>query len=537
MGIRRILIENFRSIKHANMDVSAFNIFVGQNNHGKTNLFEAIEWLYEGGPKKGQDLASLVFCKDTTQEMFVEVEFDGASKGAERMKNAANKTKMLDVLGGKNVIAVRRSTNEPKKRTVIIDGKRIDKLPTGFDAAFNDFLPRLEYVDTQKCFDDVAKYSKGTPVAIMLSGVLATILENSAQYRTFQDKFNELFGSDTSDVKIELDKLSKKVKVYLEKQFPDCSKVSFTVTPPVFEDLLKNFDTSVDDGIETSAAEKGDGMQRALMLSILQAYSDFRREHDDIGKSFLFFIDEAELHLHPTAQRNLKNVLLNISSQGDQVFINTHSSVLVVDEGEGQSIFKVEKIERETNFTVVDKSEKANIVYDLLGGTPADLLLPRNFLIVEGKTEQILLTKLISKFYADRPEIQIIQANGDAVQAERSINAVEQVFKPIEKSLYKDKVVILLDQPRKQETLDGFLSNHCDLRTGGQVFPLSTSSIEEYYPNKNGWRKTASEVARMTTHQKVTLAKKVSENISQADFESEMPIVFNCLSKCWANAF
>ncbi len=537
MRIKRILIENFRSIKHTSISLDVFNIFVGQNNHGKTNLFEAIEWLYEGGPKKGQDPASLVFGKATSKEMFVEVEFDGALEGAARMKNAANKTKMVEVLGGKDSIAVRRSTNDPKKRTVTIDGKKIEKLPTGFDAAFNDFLPRFEYVDTRKYFEDVAKYSKGTPVAIMLSGVLTTILEKSEQYRTFQQKFDELFGSDKSDVKIELDKLSNKVKVYLEKQFPDCSKVTFAVTPPVFEDLLKNFDTSVDDGIETSAAEKGDGMQRALMLSILQAYSDFRKENDDIGKSFLFFIDEAELHLHPTAQRNLKNVLLNISTQGDQVFINTHSSVLVVDEGEGQKIFKVEKVERETNVTEIDKSEKPNIVYDLLGGTPADLLLPRNFLIVEGKTEQTLLTKLISKYYAAKPEIQIIQANGDVVQAERSINAVEQVFKPLEKSLYKDKAVILLDRPKKQETLDGFLGNHSDLRTGGQVFVLPTSSIEEYYPDKNGWRKTSNEVAAMSADKKVKLAKKLSGDISQQDFESEMKVIFEALSKCWANAF
>ena len=144
----------------------------------------------------------------------------------------------------------------------------------------------------------------------------------------------------------------------------------------------------------------------------------------------------------------------------------------------------------------------------MLGGTPADLLLPRNFLIVEGKTEQTLLTRLISKYYAAKPEIQIIQANGDVVQAERSINAVEQVFKPIEKSLYKDKVVILLDRPKKQETLDGFLANHTDLRTDGQVFVLPTSSIEEFYPDKNGGRKTADEVAAMTTHKKIKLAKK-----------------------------
>ena len=81
-----------------------------------------------------------------------------------------------------------------------------------------------------------------------------------------------------------------KVKLYLERQFPDCTKVVFEVAPPVFEDLLKNFDTTVDDGIETAASEKGDGMQRALMLAILQAYADFRKSREDIGKSFLFFI-------------------------------------------------------------------------------------------------------------------------------------------------------------------------------------------------------------------------------------------------------
>ena len=40
------------------------------------------------------------------------------------------------------------------------------------------------------------------------------------------------------------------------------------------------------------ASEKGDGMQRALMLAILQTYCAFRREKgDDSSKYFLFFID------------------------------------------------------------------------------------------------------------------------------------------------------------------------------------------------------------------------------------------------------
>ena len=55
---------------------------------------------------------------------------------------------------------------------------------------------------------------------------------------------------------MELDRLSGKVKIYLEKQFPDCMKVAFEVSPPVFDDLLKTFDTTIDDGIETKATEK-----------------------------------------------------------------------------------------------------------------------------------------------------------------------------------------------------------------------------------------------------------------------------------------
>ncbi len=393
MQIKVIKIENFRSIKHAELGPIKFNVFVGQNNHGKTNFFEAVQWFF-GGTKKGELIQDIRFCRKGTDEIFVEIEFEGAQEGAERMKNESGKTKIKKMLEGSDNVIVRRSSKDEKNRSLIVKGKLIEKLPTGFDRALNDFLPRFEYVDTKKYFEDVAKYTKSAPVGVMLSGVLTTILETSKQYQKFHKQFEELFGGAESDVKIELDNLSGKVKTYLEKQFPDCTKVKFEVAPPIFEDLLKNFDTEIDDGIVTPASEKGDGMQRALMLAILQAYADFRKERDDIGKSFIFFIDEAELHLHPTAQRNLKNVLLDLSIKGDQVFINTHSSVLVVDEHEEQKIFKVEKIEKETFISPLKELDKPNVIFELLGGSPGDLLLPNNFLIVEGKSEIEFLTRV-----------------------------------------------------------------------------------------------------------------------------------------------
>ena len=43
------------------------------------------------------------------------------------------------------------------------------------DKALNDLLPRFEYVDTRKHFDDVSSYKKTTPMGIMLSSLLTEI--------------------------------------------------------------------------------------------------------------------------------------------------------------------------------------------------------------------------------------------------------------------------------------------------------------------------------------------------------------------------
>ncbi len=39
MKIKKIVVENYRSIKKVELEPSKFSVFVGQNNHGKTNFF------------------------------------------------------------------------------------------------------------------------------------------------------------------------------------------------------------------------------------------------------------------------------------------------------------------------------------------------------------------------------------------------------------------------------------------------------------------------------------------------------------------
>jgi putative ATP-dependent endonuclease of the OLD family len=550
MKITRIKIENFRSLKKVEFATTDFNIFVGQNNCGKTNFFEAIEFFFNG-VGRGANLDDLKFKRVAANEILVEVEFSGAINGAENMQHVANRTKIETALNSSDTVVFQRTSGNPTKRTMLVNGNVVTP-GTGFDAALNDFLPKFEYISTKHYYDAVAKYSKTTPIGIMLSGVLNTILQTNQQYREFQAKFAELFEDDDSEIKAEFEAIGEKVKVHLEKQFPDTTKVKFEVSAPIFDDLLKSFSTSIDDGVETSAEEKGDGMQRALMLAIIQAYADFRKENDDLGKSFLFFIDEAELHLHPTAQRNLKNVLHILSQDTDQVFINTHSSVFVADNYPNQSILKVEKTSGETEIDITSDLDKPYVIFELLGGSPSDLLLPKNFLIVEGQSEFELLTRVIKRFYSDKPVIQIVKANGDIDQAERSINAIEKVYSPLDTSIYQNKLVLMLDQPSSQTTggVQAFRQTYRHLDRNSQIFILPLRDIEQCYPNQvcpiyTNWQKSQTDLdavnARgekiITGKKKKQLAKHVGANISQQQFETDLNVCFDALTKCWDLAF
>ena len=535
MRITKLTIHNFRSIQLAEFTPAAFNVLAGQNNHGKTNLFEAIEWFYNGSG----DLAQIAHRRDRGNEVAVEVEYSGIQSGIDAIRNEATRVKFANFADGRDVLRVIRSGRDASKRQLWDEkkGEWTQKNFAGFDKAFNDCVPRLQYVSTRTRLAEVSKWGKKTPIGEMLSGVLNAILETSEPYRDFKQKFDDLFTGNGSEVKQELDKLASRVKEHLEQQFPECTKIGFGVTPPVFDDLLKSFETMVDDGIETLAEEKGDGMQRALMLAILKTYSDHRREVDELGKRFLFLIDEAELHLHPTAQRQLKRALLQLAENGDQVFINTHSSVLVADEADVQSLWRVEKRSGATSICKIAEADKPDLVYELLGGSPADLLFPKNFLVVEGASEDQFIWRIVRRFYSDRPWVKVIRAEGDHEMQRRSMGALNVAFTPLYQTpVYANRFALLCDKPHadRQADFDKFIKCYQALVDRGQIHISPFGSLEECYPLP--WQKSSEEVRRMSSREKAELAVVVGDSMTQTQFEQEMPQVYAALTFAWTNA-
>ncbi|WP_299666527.1 AAA family ATPase [uncultured Psychromonas sp.] len=82
------------------------------------------------------------------------------------------------------------------------------------------------------------------------------------------------------------------------------------------------------DGSEGSIplSARGDGFRRITMMSYFEYLAE--EKHSD-HQNIIFAFEEPETFLHPSAQENLFEKLNDISSAGYQVFMTTHSPVLV----------------------------------------------------------------------------------------------------------------------------------------------------------------------------------------------------------------
>lgn len=46
MKIKKLIINNFRAFKHAEIDFDNFNCIIGKNDSGKSTILAALEWFF-----------------------------------------------------------------------------------------------------------------------------------------------------------------------------------------------------------------------------------------------------------------------------------------------------------------------------------------------------------------------------------------------------------------------------------------------------------------------------------------------------------
>jgi putative ATP-dependent endonuclease of OLD family len=337
MYIKEVKIKNFRSIVNPvnkTIKCEKFNVFIGQNNHGKSNIFRVLDWFFNGG-----DFAEHQ-TKGSSEYPEVEIVFGDAGSGLNAMLD--RKDIIEKYIDNEDNIIIIREVRDNRARLFIVDNEGKKHNPAGIDGALRDYLPKFRYINARDHADKHDGYRRRNVIGELLSDIVERVTKDD-EFNKFKQAFSEFIKKTFN---LEQGKISNKIKEYLNEQFDNTIKeFSLTLVAPEFEDLMKNFTIRLDDGAETRIDEKGDGIQRALIIAMFRLLSE--EQGDGNGKKTIFCIDEVENHLHVATQRLMVDSFYKMIEKGGQVFINTHSPVFM-QSGEDRAIFKVEKSGNET---------------------------------------------------------------------------------------------------------------------------------------------------------------------------------------------
>jgi predicted ATPase len=166
----------------------------------------------------------------------------------------------------------------------------------------------------------------------------------------------------------------------------------------------------------------------------------------------VLLIDEPEIGLHADMQKRLFRVFKKLSKDGYQIFIATHSH-LFIDKQQPHHNFRVKRSGNDFDLHRLEtQADIAVAIYNFLGSSPADLMMPSNFIIVEGESDKRFLLAIMRRFYADQLQgknIIIQTSKGDVTnkQIPKTLTSVEKMYTILEENnLYKDRAVVLVDK-------------------------------------------------------------------------------------------
>lgn len=162
---------------------------------------------------------------------------------------------------------------------------------------------------------------------------------------------------------------------------------------------------SIDDGYPTSVEDQGNGLQRCLILALLQTLAEQKTKNVTTGPKNILIIEEPELYLHPHMERKMRDTLYNIARKdGFQVICTTHSpifldmadnhrSIVIFEKNQNREI--VSKQVEEEIFTGSSQEEQRNRLRMVLNFDPSvnEVFFAKRIVLVEGDSEIAVFTK------------------------------------------------------------------------------------------------------------------------------------------------
>jgi predicted ATP-dependent endonuclease of OLD family len=340
MKIKSIKIHNFRSIKEIQFDCYDYNVIVGPNDSGKSNIIDAIRIFYEDDIKfdEQRDFPKLRDLDDN--ESWIEIEYrltdDEFRNLKDEYKRPGNTLKVRKYLKP-------REQGKVKSNQSNIYGYEGDNLSNNlFYGAKNISEAKLgavTYIPAVSTTAEVLKLSGPSPLRNVLYFVMQRVTKSGTAYndlKTAIDAFNDKFQKEQSEDGLSFNRFKEEINKSLSEWMVE---FDLSVNPIKPEDIIKSLleyaliDKNLGEEIDVDCF--GEGLQRHLIYTLLKLSTQYTEKKTYEKKEFapefnLILFEEPEAFLNPFQQDSLNFSLKSLSNQeGQQVIITTHSPVFV----------------------------------------------------------------------------------------------------------------------------------------------------------------------------------------------------------------
>jgi predicted ATP-dependent endonuclease of OLD family len=452
LKISTFKVDNYRSLKQITLDnLGNLNILIGKNSSGKSNILEAMNMFFsEFEPVKGTTvgLDEYLWNKESNNKPIVfEVTID--LTGDQLMGLSAEDQAFLNASFGKALpptLKITRSLLNVQgvwKTNSIIWGPLTlvkDDLPQITPA------PRFEPAGMDRVLRILSAIMKdkfrlvGTNRDVKGGDRFrTTILDESVQSR--------LWNIQQSTSPRDEEKYSN-----LESAFSDVT--SFRLDSAQARQMVKKGNKRFPLGLEGGGIQ---GTTNLLFTALIETDS-----------SIIMGIEEPENHGHPELQRKLSKVIQKLAHDR-QIFITTHSPVFLNTTQDGTT-WMVTVQDGQTEITPADDFER---ILREVGSMPGDVLFSNRVILVEGKSDKIILEAFARKLGIDLSDVSIIPIRGKT-NAARALDATVPAANEV------IPIFLILDADANAETAQ--LIEKKTIQKD-QVHIWKAGSIESYYPH------------------------------------------------------
>ncbi|WP_437373208.1 AAA family ATPase [Maribacter litoralis] len=332
MKISNLKISNWRSIVYEEIFFQDLMIFIGQNNHGKSNVLSSILFFF------GEINHHYLDFNGDAEELWVEIEFSEISEYEnttfKKYVSSSNKIKVRKTALKNGSFSyngyIEEATEDWLKESKISDFKKrevaetlplasflpikgaitIEQFKTAQneyiitnidDISFNHVLEEsnflglknvakgsfgdLFFIPSVKNASDELNPRGNTLFSQLYSRVINKISEHNPQFKEAKEKIIQLtkiLNKTNDDGEINEDRpkdLASLENLLDEELISWNTKIDIQISTPNVDDIFRvGANVSIDDGIKTDISRKGHGLQRALIFALIKAWSKVMKQ-------------------------------------------------------------------------------------------------------------------------------------------------------------------------------------------------------------------------------------------------------------------